>query len=1320
MKARTLGNAFLAASLLMGGATTALRATAAPALVSAAAVAQTDGPFFPPELQLLDLKPEIRTPIQHDTSSVSLKDLDAAGLYKPDAARSPSAFEQIRRQVKRANYTPQQLEDLKQKEPAVYDSLGDAADIQSLASPLILPSPIITFYGQSSDDQVTVGDPRYTPPDTNGDVGPNHYVQAVNTTWGVYDKATGARILGPLKGSSFYAGFGGPCETTNDGDPIVLYDQLADRWLISQFALPNIGSNAGPFYQCIAISTTGDPTGTYHRYQYLFDNNDLNDYPHFGLWPDAYYATVNVFTAPGFSFTGMAAMAYERDKMLIGAAAQQIIFKTTGQPSPINKIGGGLPSDLDGRTLPPAGAPNIIAAPEAAEWTFYPTDRIHFFKFHVDWTTPANSTFTGPVDINTGAWNSVCDSTRACVPQSGSSANLDAISDRFMWRLAYRNFGTHQTLVANQTVNDGANRAAVRWYEIRDPHAITPTIYQQSTYAPADGVWRWMGSAAQDAQGNMIVGFSGSSASQFPDIRYAGRMQGDPLNTLGQGETIMMAGGGSQTSTGNRWGDYSNLTLDPIDDCTFWYTQEIYRATSSNVWSTGIGAFKFAACGVALSSLITGTVTDITSSLPISGALVVATNGTTFTLSSLSNGIGVFGIGVPGGVYTVSASAYGYYPLVVPGVIVTDGVTVTLSLALTPAPSFIISGTVTEEGTGNPLTATVTANGSPYPVVVVANTDPATGYYSMTLVGGGQSWTVGASAAAHGPQSQNLGAITANQTVSFVLPIFTNYTCGGVFTAGDPTYNRTLTGNPPTALSGSATTVFYRPIQFSVSSTGQYSMVMASGFDGFYTLYQTSFNPLSPLANAIEAVDDAVGLNPAIFRTLSAGTQYILVASTFSNGTAGAFTDAISGFGEINATCGFGPTPTPTSSPTATPTPTGTPPTPTPTPTATSTPMPGDCLTTQVVTYTMVPDNNPAGICVSIPYLGTGNITTMSLRTALSHTWIGDFRLWLVNPASQSLVLMNRPGGTGTSVGSSANLAETYPITFTDAGALSAESMGTGVSTSQNVCQLNGVCSFVPNQDSAVSTFTNFSGFVGQSAYGTWQFCANDNASSDLGAIFTVTLDIACVAPPTATPTATATVTGTPPTPTDTPTPTATATATDTPTATPTNTPSPTPTSTPLPLCVRYNVMLDGSQETPSNTSLGMGMGYVEVDTVANSMYYNVSFSGMTGTETAAHIHGFSARGVNSSVIWGLATGSPKTGSVAFTEPQEANLLLGLAYFNIHTNAFPGGEIRGQIDGPGSACLGTPTPTATPTGTPTATPTSTPLPARAWFPIALR
>lgn len=903
MKIRLFANGLLAASLLMGGSASTLRATASSASIAPIEPSAAE-PVVAGVIKQSALTPEVQLPVRSDTSTTSLAELEAGGLYRPDAAESPAAPEQIRRQLARAAYSPQQLEELKQSAPAVYDALYSAGEIQSAASPLVMPPPGIVFPGESNQDQLTVGEPQYTPPDTNGDVGPNHYVQTVNSTYGVFNKSTGARTLGPLKTSSLFAGFGGPCETTNNGDPIVIYDQLADRWLISQFALPNIDSNAGPFYQCIAISTSANPAGTFHRYQFLFDNTLLNDYPHFGLWPDGYYATVNMFSAPAFGFSGMAAIAYQRDKMLTGdPGALQVIFKLNGQPSPINQIGGGLPADLDGMTLPPAGSPNIIAAPEAAEWTNYPTDRIHFFKFHVDWTTPANSTFTGPVDVDTSAWNSVCDSTRACVPQKDTSAKLDAIADRFMWRLAYRNFGTYQTLVTNQTVNDGAGRAVVRWYEIRDPHAATPTIYQQSTYAPADGISRWMGSAAQDKLGNLMIGFSGSSGSQFPDIRYAGRLQGDPLNNLAQGETLMLAGGGSQTSTGSRWGDYSNLTLDPTDDCTFWYTNQVYTTTSVNLWSTAIGSFKFPACGVALTSRISGTVKSLATGLPITDALVVATNGTTFTLSALTNGSGAFGIGVPGGKYTVTASAFGYVSSTVPGLVVANGVTATLAFTLALAPTYVISGFVTETGSGAPLSAIVTANGSPSLKVITQTTNPATGYYSMTLVGGGQTWSVSASAAGHAGATQNLGAIAANQTVNLQLQLFSTFICGGAFTAGNPTFNRTLTGNPPTSLSGTGTAVYYRPITFSVGTSGVYSIAMSSGLDGFYMLYQTSFNPALPLANALQAVDDVNGLNPAIFRSLTAGTPYVLIATTYSNGTTGPFTDTITGFGVINAGC---------------------------------------------------------------------------------------------------------------------------------------------------------------------------------------------------------------------------------------------------------------------------------------------------------------------------------------------------------------------------------------------------------------------------------
>lgn len=1115
MKTFTLAQALAVGMAVLGGAAATARPDAAPGLQPTATPTLHPAPFFDAHVELANLSPEVSVSLKNDVSPHTMAELDASGLYAPSSPSAPDARDAVDRVLARPNYSPQQLEELKSKAPATYESLFEDGALQSVASPLVMASPSITFYGSSSDDQVTVGEPRYTPPDTNGDVGPAHYVHTVNTTWSVYNKLTGARILGPQKMNSFFAGFGGPCETRNDGDPIVLYDQLADRWMISQFALPNINSNAGPFYQCIAVSTTGDPTGGYYRYQFLFDNTLLNDYPHFGLWPDGYYATVNMFAAPSFAFAGMGAIAYERDKMLLGLPAQQIVFKLNGQPSPIDKIGGGLPADLDGRTLPPPGAPNIIAAPEAAEWTNFPTDRIHFFKFHVDWAVPGNSTFIGPVEVDTAAWNSLCDATRACVPQLGSATNLDAIADRFMWRLAYRNFGDYQSLVTNQTVNDGSGRAAVRWYEIRDPHAITPTIHQQSTFAPADGVWRWMGSAAQDSLGNLAVGYSGSSASVYPDIRYAGRLQGDPINTLAQGEVIMMAGGGAQTSSANRWGDYSSMSVDPVDDCTFWYSNELYRTTSTNAWSTGIGAFKFPACGASLNSRIRGTVVALGTGLPITNATVSASNGVTFALGTQTSAAGAFTLTVPAGMFTLTASAYGFLPLALPGISVADGVTVTVPITLSTAPRYVVSGFVTEQGSGNPLAATVTAVGAPYPAIVVAAANPGTGYYSMTVLGGGQAWLLSAAAAGHGGASLDLGPISADQTANFSLPVYSQFVCGGAFAAGDPTYNRTLTGNPPASLSGSATAVFYRPTAFTVSSSGTYSIVMSSGFDGFYTLYQTSFNPASPLVNALQAVDDVIGLNPAIYRSLSAGTQYVLVATTFSNGTTGAFTDTISGFGAINATCGGGPTPTPTPTPTATPTPTGTPPTPTPTPTATATPMPGVCAPTTVISHTRIPDNAPAsGACISIPYLGTSAITTMTVRVAMTHTWIGDLSLWLVNPMSQSLVLMHRPGAPAASLGRNPNLTSTFPITFADGGQASAEAMGTGLTTSQFVCQQDGVCAFSPDPDGQVSTFGTLAGFVGQNPYGAWQFCAADWAASDFGAVESVTLDIACDSPP--------------------------------------------------------------------------------------------------------------------------------------------------------------------------------------------------------------
>ncbi len=451
-----------------------------------------------------------------------------------------------------------------------------------------MPGPIQNFDGVKNADNPF---PGALPPDTEGDVGPNHYVQWVNISFAIYDK-TGMLLYGPAAGHTLWTGFGGPCETSDDGDPIVQYDHLADRWLMSQFALPNFPS--GPFYQCIAVSQTPDPTGAFYRYAFLISATKLNDYPKFGVWPDAYYMSINEFICSFFecSFVGEGAVAFERDKMLAGDPDARIVLFELAPP-----FGGVLPSDLDGLP-PPDGSPNFFVEVDAPP--DFPTHRLNLFQFHVDWTDPSNSALTGPTILETDPFNpDVCsDIFSRCVPQPGTSAKLDALSDRLMYRLQYRNFGNHESLVSNHTVNVGGDQAGIRWYELRKSGADDWAIYQQGTYAP-DTDHRWMGSLAMDKAGNMALGFSISSSTTFPSIRYVGRLADDPLGTMPRAEATLIDGGGSQLHPSGRWGDYSFMAIDPTDDCTLWYTQEYYAMTSNAGWQTRIGAFQFPGCGAA-------------------------------------------------------------------------------------------------------------------------------------------------------------------------------------------------------------------------------------------------------------------------------------------------------------------------------------------------------------------------------------------------------------------------------------------------------------------------------------------------------------------------------------------------------------------------------------------------------------------------------------------------------------------------------------------------------------------------------------------------
>lgn len=411
------------------------------------------------------------------------------------------------------------------------------------------------------------------PPDPTGAVGATQYVQWVNSSLTVFNKATGAAVYGPVKGNTLFTGFGGACETSNDGDPVVLYDKLANRWVLMQFAVPN----GGPYFQCIAVSQTSDATGLYHRY--AFQYSGFNDYPKAGVWPDAYYITYNMFTLPS-TFNGSKVCALDRAKMLAGLPATQQCFQLS------STYGGLLPADLDGKILPTAGTPNFAMN--------LATNSLNLWKFHVDWTTPTSSTLTGPTSIPVSAFNAACGGG-TCVPQGGTTKKLDSLADRLMYRLAYRKFADgHEALVVNHAVKASRTKpVATRWYEIRNPSG-TPVVYQQSTYAP-DTTARWMGSVAMDKMGNLALAYSASSSTLKPALRYATRLAGDTLNTLST-ETLIVQGGGAQTGTYTRWGDYSHLSIDPVDDCTFWYTNEYLKADGTWNWSTRVSSFKINGC----------------------------------------------------------------------------------------------------------------------------------------------------------------------------------------------------------------------------------------------------------------------------------------------------------------------------------------------------------------------------------------------------------------------------------------------------------------------------------------------------------------------------------------------------------------------------------------------------------------------------------------------------------------------------------------------------------------------------------------------------
>ena len=477
---------------------------------------------------------------------------------------------------------------------------GDAARLTSTASQAIT-APLRNFEGASSQDNFNVFGFRVNPPDPVGDVGPNHYVEMVNLTFSMYSK-TGTALVPPTAIGALWSGFSNEDCTDASGDPVVVYDQLADRWILSQF------TTAGPeYFDCIAISTTGDPTGSYYRYAYSTDLN-FPDYPKYGVWTDSYVITTREF-GPTVEYS-IGVYALEKNKMINGQPARAVSFFLDGNdPAILPLIGDGLlPADVDGKAKPKADTAIPLVGTQDDGWSYGASfDALNVWNLSVKWrSTPvASIALASQLPVASFDSNFPCNGGRDCLPQPGitnTAQYLDILSyrQRPTWRLAYRNNGTYETLVTNQSVEALPGIAGVRWYEIRRTGSAY-SIRQQGTYAPSDGVHRWMGSVAQDKFGNMAVGYSVVNATDvFPGIRYSGRTAGAPLGTINLDEGVIINGSGVQTTTNSRWGDYTSMNVDPVDDCTFWYVNEYYtaagQASSPAGWQTRIASFKLPGC----------------------------------------------------------------------------------------------------------------------------------------------------------------------------------------------------------------------------------------------------------------------------------------------------------------------------------------------------------------------------------------------------------------------------------------------------------------------------------------------------------------------------------------------------------------------------------------------------------------------------------------------------------------------------------------------------------------------------------------------------
>ncbi len=473
--------------------------------------------------------------------------------------------------------------------------------IRSSVSPVLnAPSVNVSTEGYGNDDNANLFGFRITPPDTNGDVGLTHYVQYVNLGWAVFDKSSGQQVAGPFAGNTFWQGFGGACQTENAGDPIVVYDHLAGRWLFSQFT----GTGISDGHQCVALSDGENPLGPYTLYDFVVSPNGFNDYPKITVWPDGYYMTTHEFAGPQLSFAGVNLTVFDRQSMLAGNANAGFI-QFTGTTSGEQLEFGVQVGHLEGPDLPPAGSCNyLVHATDVQSFGLTGQDRYRFWKACVDFGNPNSSTLDQLSGINVPAFDqNFCGFSRDCIDQNSGNNTLDALAGFTMYRFSNRYFPADGVLksVVTTNVDIGGDQAGVQWagFDINptnDAHSIGDGGALLGTIDFNDNLNRWMGSGSLDQDGNIGIGYTVAGPGVFPSIAITVHERGVDGPGQVQSESFCVTGTGATTGA-NRWADYASTSVDPVDGCTFWHTNEYVETTGNFEWNTRVCSFTIPSCG---------------------------------------------------------------------------------------------------------------------------------------------------------------------------------------------------------------------------------------------------------------------------------------------------------------------------------------------------------------------------------------------------------------------------------------------------------------------------------------------------------------------------------------------------------------------------------------------------------------------------------------------------------------------------------------------------------------------------------------------------